>query len=613
MSRLLLLLAVAVPVVANAGDRKPVVAVLPVKAATPELYRLGLLMEARASSLLVAQGNYSTLDMKQVLAMAGQEGLDPAQLSDDANADKALGLLGADRVVAVTLTGDASGLTVQGSVRDGRQPAAFSAKLPGAWASALTQGSEAIARALLERDKAALPAGAKAQPESSSDAALKALGVCWETALRQPMGIDAPVGLSGADLDAALNACRAALKTDGSLRFAGATLGLLLAIAREDAEAEKVLGAPADTDAALMPWVLARFWLLTRNKSNEAAVGFLTAVVKKHPGVLVLRSFQANTLASMNEHARAVAAWNEYLALTPASSFAQGRMSRSLARQDKHDLALAAAKKGLELAPQGREARVVLAARQLDAGKLADAKATLQPLVALPNAPAEPLLHLGLAYQAAGDLKSAAPMFQLASERASGPKAWRTKGRALYHLALLEAKQGHADAAKLAFSKSRETGFVMSPPDPLLADIVKSAGEPQAVVAPATSGALYLNVEPLDRTTPLPPASSALVDTVLHDKLASMGATFAPPNEDKKAAVAAIKAKSLKAYQLRVQVTPSADGAGLKVDMLVMSYPEQALKGNWTVKASGKKQESLIKAMVARVVDDAAGDLDWKN
>jgi hypothetical protein len=44
-----------------------------------------------------------------------------------------------------------------------------------------------------------------------------------------------------------------------------------------------------------------------------------------------------------------------------------------------------------------------------------------------------------------------------------------------------------------------------------------------------------------------------------------------------------------------------------------MSYPEQALKGNWSVKASGGKPEKLIHAMVWRVVDDAAGDLDWKN
>jgi hypothetical protein len=50
----------------------------------------------------------------------------------------------------------------------------------------------------------------------------------------------------------------------------------------------------------------------------------------------------------------------------------------------------------------------------------------------------------------------------------------------------------------------------------------------------------------------------------------------------------------------------------LKIEMLIMTYPEQALKGSWNVKAAGGKPESLIKAMVPRVVDDAASDLEWK-
>jgi hypothetical protein len=43
-----------------------------------------------------------------------------------------------------------------------------------------------------------------------------------------------------------------------------------------------------------------------------------------------------------------------------------------------------------------------------------------------------------------------------------------------------------------------------------------------------------------------------------------------------------------------------------------MTYPDQSLKGTWNVKASGGKPESLIKAMVPRVVEDAAADLEWK-
>lgn len=570
-------LAIAAALLLAAPTRQPVVAVLPLRTSA-ELAPLGLLIDARASALLANSGAISTLDMKQVLAMAGQEGLDPATLADEALADSARELLGADSTTAVTLSGGASGFVLQGSVRDGQHPTPFSVKAQGSWVEALEQGSNAIAGAVLAHVQRTLAADAKAQPESRSEAALHALGACWETALRQPMGLDAPVGLSNAELQAAVSGCRAALKADPSLRFAEATLGLLQAIAREDAEAEKLLGPPADSDPALTPWVLARFWLLTRHHSAEAAVAFLSTVGAKYPGVLLLRSLRASALASMNEHPRAVAAWNEYLALAPTSAFALGRASRSLARQEKVELALATATKGLRLAPRSREARLALAARQLDAKQLDLARATLEPLVALPHAPAEPLLHLGLAYQAAGDTKAAAPLFKLAAEHATGPRGWKTRDRALAALVSLGVEPGHPAA-------------------------------PQ----PASIGGLYAKVAPLEAKVVLTAAASELADSVLHDKLTGLGATFAPGNEDKATALAVVKAHGLKGYELRVTLQPGADAAGLKVDLLVLSYPEQALKGSWSVKASKGKQESLVKAMLARVVDDAAGDLDWRN
>ena len=202
MARIVLLV-LLVPALAQAAApaRKPVVALLPARASTPELNRLGLLMEARADSLLESSGRYVLLDAKQVRAMANQEAIELSQLADDAVADRALKLLGAERVVAVMLTADGGGATVHGSVRDGDKPVPFSVKVPADWSQALVLGSEAIAQALLARDKATLPAGGqKAQPESKSDAALKSLGVCWETGLRQPLSIDAPVGLSRAEL-----------------------------------------------------------------------------------------------------------------------------------------------------------------------------------------------------------------------------------------------------------------------------------------------------------------------------------------------------------------------------------------------------------------------------
>lgn len=592
MRRLLLLALLPTLVFA---ERAPVIAVLPPKAPDAAATRLGLLMEARALALLVQSGQ-TVLDTKQVLAMASQEGLDVATLSDDVNADKALSLLGADRVVTVVLTAEG----VEGSVRDGKQSTPFSVKTKGIAAS-LTAGSDAIARAVLAKEPPK-----SAQPESKSDAALTSLGTCWELALKQPMGIDAPVGLSAADLDAGLSSCRTALKADPALRFASATQAMLLAIGREDAEAEKLLGPQTATDPALMPWALAHYWLATRNQSNEAAVTFLTKVLEQHPGSLILRSFHANTVAAMNEHARAITSWNDYLALSPGSAFALGRQSRSLARQDKLDLALAAAKQGLTLTPQSREARLAVASRQLDAGKVKDAKATLQPLTAMADVPAEPLLRVALVLLDADDCKSASPLLQAASERAAGPRAARTKGRALYGLAVCEAKQGHAEPAKAAYTKALETGFRAMQLDPALAKLVKTAA-PEATPEPS-AGRLYLRLQPMAESDLRP-----LVEKLMHTKLEALGAAFAPEGEDKKTALAAIKANHLKGFQLGVTLEAGDAPGSMKVQLLVMSYPEQALKGSWSVKASGGKPEKLVAAMVNRVVDDAAGDLDWKN
>lgn len=142
-----------------------------------------------------------------------------------------------------------------------------------------------------------------------------------------------------------------------------------------------------------------------------------------------------------------------------------------------------------------------------------------------------------------------------------------------------------------------------------LAAIEKALAQPQV-----TPGGLYVQIEPVqDKIGDLAPNLLVLADQVMRDKLSDLGANIAPPNEDKKSAASLIRVKKLKGFQLRMQLLPGSTEKGLKVEMLIMSYPDQALKGSWNVKAAGGKPESLIKAMVPRVLDDAANDLEWKN
>lgn len=139
---------------------------------------------------------------------------------------------------------------------------------------------------------------------------------------------------------------------------------------------------------------------------------------------------------------------------------------------------------------------------------------------------------------------------------------------------------------------------------------------PAKPVAPSTAtakpGSLYLHVEPIVDKVGMEDEAQ-LAETLLREQLTEMGAYFAPEHEDRKVAQALIKSKRLKGYQLRLQLLPGSTEKGLKVEMLIMTYPEQALQGSWNVKASGGKPEALIKAMVPRVVEDAAGDLNWKS
>lgn len=143
---------------------------------------------------------------------------------------------------------------------------------------------------------------------------------------------------------------------------------------------------------------------------------------------------------------------------------------------------------------------------------------------------------------------------------------------------------------------------------------VRAAME-KALTPPALEGkgGLYLNIEPIaDNGGGFDANLLTLAHSVLKSQLTDLGATFAPPNEEKKAAQAVIKSKSLRGYQVKMQLTPGATEKQLKVEMLILSYPDHALQGSWNVKGSGAKPESLIKAMVPKVVNDAAGDLNWK-
>ncbi len=473
------LLVVLLGTAALAAPRPPLVAMLPPQATEDALLPLALLLEARASELVEETGKVSELHLKQVYRALPEDGF-TGGLLDPKVAEQARRALGADRVVVFSLTGGKQ-LVLRGVVVDGKKPKPFSATLPGEWGAALDQGAVALAKAALAG--VPLPKKPTAQPASSNAEALTALGRCYGTVIRQPLGVENPTVLEASELEAAVAACEKALALDPSLRFAQATLALGQAMLGRDEPAAKALASLGDADDVLEVYTLARFWLLTRYQSNEAGVAFLSDVVKRRPGELIARSYLGETQFALGAWADAEQTWRAYVELAPASAWAWGRLSKAISRQGRHDEAVAAAKKGFALSPSSPEARLELGSRLLDAGRLQEAQETLEPLAQLSPPKGEHLLRLGWAHWLEGELDAAQAYFQRAVDVATAPGEWRTRGRAQYDLALVEARRGKKEAAAKALRAALATGLRLREVDPSLTPIARELEKAEAAPA----------------------------------------------------------------------------------------------------------------------------------
>ncbi|MBL8952556.1 MAG: HEAT repeat domain-containing protein [Myxococcaceae bacterium] len=127
----------------------------------------------------------------------------------------------------------------------------------------------------------------------------------------------------------------------------------------------------------------------------------------------------------------------------------------------------------------------------------------------------------------------------------------------------------------------------------------------------AATGGLYVAIEVNDKVGSLPGDVLELARDLLKQQMAGLGAAIAPPNESKAQAQDVIRKGKMKGYLLRSNLLPNG-ASGLKLEILIMTYPDQALQGTWNVKAAGGKPEAQLKAMVPKVVNDAAYDLEWK-
>jgi hypothetical protein len=128
-------------------------------------------------------------------------------------------------------------------------------------------------------------------------------------------------------------------------------------------------------------------------------------------------------------------------------------------------------------------------------------------------------------------------------------------------------------------------------------------------VPPVPTGSLYFSIDVVK--SDVGDDAKKLAEQLFRQKLTDIGGVIAPEGETKAAATALVKAKKLRGYLLRPALTPEGS-KGLKLEVLVMTYPDLALRGSFNVKAKGGAKEKLLKLMVPRVIDDAADELQWK-
>ncbi|MBI3182653.1 MAG: HEAT repeat domain-containing protein [Myxococcales bacterium] len=123
---------------------------------------------------------------------------------------------------------------------------------------------------------------------------------------------------------------------------------------------------------------------------------------------------------------------------------------------------------------------------------------------------------------------------------------------------------------------------------------------------------LYLALEPVqDESGKLAKDDIATCESLWRGELGKLGASFAPHGESKAQAQSVIRSKKLKAFMLRPKLA-AVDGGALEMKVMVLTYPDQAIKSNHKVKAKGGKPVALLKVMVPKMVQDVAEEHEWK-
>jgi len=113
-----------------------------------------------------------------------------------------------------------------------------------------------------------------------------------------------------------------------------------------------------------------------------------------------------------------------------------------------------------------------------------------------------------------------------------------------------------------------------------------------------------------DKTGQLKPEVLKVTEARMRRKLTQVGAMLAPTKESKSAAQGVLRKHGIQGFRLQAEIHPT-EGGGLRVSVVCISYPDQALLGDVELQASGAKPEELLKVLAPRIIDEAADTFEW--
>ena len=113
-----------------------------------------------------------------------------------------------------------------------------------------------------------------------------------------------------------------------------------------------------------------------------------------------------------------------------------------------------------------------------------------------------------------------------------------------------------------------------------------------------------------DKTGHLRPEVVKSTEARMRRKLTQVGALLAPAKESKAAAEGVLRKHGIHGYRLTAEIQPTDEG-GLRLRVVCIGYPDQALLGDVEVQASGAKPEELLKVLAPRIIEEAADTFEW--